>query len=251
MDIILSTRYYPKHTFERAKQVAAKLDTDYVKIPIKRYIEKHDLLSYRKTAELFDKPETEETKREFLFHYLDGRNHYSVKCNHSVPFVRVCQLCRHTVIKAYYAEAIKHKVKVVILGINEWAGLSQKRNSKKYNISGIRKLQPFKNKPAVYIVHLPFLLQRNSRQVLKILKKIGWIKPKGENFIESNSNSCLLARAAESKIKRILGFHPDSTRLSREVTVGFITKSQARKALEKTHDYKYSVREVLTKAGIL
>lgn len=247
----LDIGYYPKHTFLRAKQVASKLETDYTRIPIQKYIRENDKLSYKKTADLFDKPETEETKREFFFHYLSGRNHYSVKCEHSVPFVRVCQLCRHTVIRSYYTEAIKHGVSVVVLGINEWAGLSQKRSSKKYKISGVRKLQPFPDKPPVYVVHLPFLLQRNNKEVTKILKKMGWTKPKGEDFIESNANSCLLARAAESKVRRILGFHPDATRLSREVTVGFITKQQAQKALAKTHDCKYSVRQVLERAGIL
>lgn len=243
--------YYPEHIFSRAKQIAEKLNVDSVKIPIKKYIRKNDLLSYKKTAELFDKPDTEETKKEFFFHYLNGRNHYSAKCTHAVPFVRVCQLCRHTVIRAYYAEAVKRGINLIILGMNEWAGLSQKRSSKKYKISGIRKLQPFPDKPSVYVVHLPFLLQRKSKDVRKILKKLNWALPKGENFVESNSNSCLLARAAENKTKRMLGFHPDSTRLSREITVGFITKKQARKALQKINNCKYSVRQVLEKAGIL
>ena len=51
--------------------------------------------------------------------------------------------------------------------------------------------------------------------------------------------------------KRLLGFHPDSTRLAREVTVGFITKKQALKALGKIHPYKDTPRQVLEKASIL
>ena len=118
-------------------------------------------------------------------------------------------------------------------------------------ISGIRKLQPEKNKPAVYIFHLPFLLQRTSKKTKKILDRLGWKAPKGEDFIESNSNSCLYARSTERMAKRLLEFHPDSTRLAREVTVGFITKKQAIKALGKIHKYKYTPRQVLQMAKIL
>ena len=49
----------------------------------------------------------------------------------------------------------------------------------------------------------------------------------------------------------MLGFHPDSTRLAREVTVGFITKKQAHLALKKTHIYCRSVKRVLKQAGII
>ena len=61
----------------------------------------------------------------------------------------------------------------------------------------------------------------------------------------------LLARAAEGKARRMLGFHPDSTRLAREVTVGFISKKQAQQALAKINHYKHSVRQILQKAKIL
>ena len=70
-------------------------------------------------------------------------------------------------------------------------------------------------------------------------------------MIESNANSCLFARAAENKARKMLGFHPDSSRLAREVTVGFITKKQARLALEKVHRYNQSVRQVLGKAKVI
>ncbi len=239
--------YYPKHIFSRSTQVAKKLSIDHEIIDIRKYIRENDRKSYQMTAELYDRGNLQ----EFQERYLIGRKHYSVKCKHSVAFVRTCQLCRHTVIPAYYAEALKRGVKVVVLGINEWAGLSQKRDSEKYTISAIRKLQPFPDKPAIYIVHLPFLLQRTSKDTLNILKKLGWKIPCREDFIESNSNSCLFARAAENKARELLGFHPDSTRLSREVTVGFITREQARKALSKNHLYKYSVREVLQRAKII
>ena len=116
--------------------------------------------------------------------------------------------------------------------------------------SSIRKLKPFKNKPPIYIAHLPFLLQRNIKDTKNILKKLGWKIPRGEELIESNANSCLFARAAENKARRILGFHPDTTRLSREATAGFITKEQAKKALAKVHNYPHSVETVLKKAKI-
>ncbi|MFA6602039.1 MAG: hypothetical protein WCT02_04250, partial [Candidatus Paceibacterota bacterium] len=192
-----------------------------------------------------------ELKENFRKWYVEGRRHYSIKCTHNIPFVRTCQLCRRLVIRAYYGEAIKNGVQVVVLGINEWAGLSQDSQSKKFTFSAIRKLQPFKNKLPVYIVHLPFLLQRKIADTRKILKELGWKVPTGEFLIESNANSCLFARAAEIKAQKLLGFHPDTTRLAREVTVGFITKDQAKKALTKAHKYPLSVRSILKKAKIL
>ena len=153
--------------------------------------------------------------------------------------------------RAYFGEALKHGVNIVILGINEWAGLSQDSKSKKFVFSAIRKLRPFKDKPAVYIVHLPFLLQRKIKDTKKILKKLGWKVPRGEELIESNANSCLFARAAENKASRMLASNPDTTRLSQEVTVGFITKEQAKKALAKVHNFPHSVETVLKKAKII
>ena len=85
----------------------------------------------------------------------------------------------------------------------------------------------------------------------KDLAKLGWKPPEGEDLVESNSNSCLLARSTERMAKRLLEFHPDSTRLAREVTAGFISKNQALAALKKIHPYKYTAREVLQRAGIL
>jgi cytidylate kinase len=247
----LNTGYYPSHIFSRSKQVARELGIDHQKINARKYARLVDIKCFEKTAALYDENDSQELKENFRKWYTEGRRHYSIKCTHSIPFVRTCQLCRRLVIRAYYGEAIKNGVQVVILGINEWAGLSQDSESKKFVFSAIRKLQPFKDKPPVYIVHLPFLLQRRINDTRKILKELGWKVPMGEVLIESNSNSCLFARAAENKARRLLGFHPDATRLAREVTVGFITKSQARKALEKVHNYPLSVRSVLKKAKIL
>ena len=247
----LDTGYYPKHIFQRAKQVAKRLDVDYEKIDARKYMRPVDRACFEKTADLYDERDSLELKEKFRKWYVEGRRHYSVKCQHKIPFVRTCQLCRRLIIRAYYREAQKHRINVVILGINEWAGLSQDSESKKFVFSAIRKLQPFKNKPPVYIVHLPFLLQRKIQDTEKILRKLGWKVPRGERLIESNANSCLFAKAAENKARRMLGFHPDATRLAREVTVGFISKEQARLALEKVHNYNKSVRQVLKEAKII
>ncbi|MBI3633694.1 MAG: AAA family ATPase [Candidatus Vogelbacteria bacterium] len=242
--------YYPGHTFGRAKEVAKKFSVDYQMINIQPYIRDLDRKCYGEMAEMYDEPESLELRQRFLNLYQEGRKHYSIKCKHMMPFVRTCQLCRRTVIRAYYAEALRNKVRVVILGVNEWAGLSgAELGSGK--ISAIRKLKPYKNKPAVYVVHLPFLLQRTIEDTKKILKNIGWEEPKGEDLVESNSNSCLIALAAETKAKNMLGFHPDTTRLAREVTVGFLTKDEAKRALKKIHTSKHSVRDVLKKARLI
>jgi hypothetical protein len=247
----LDTGYYPKHIFRRAKLVAEELGVDHSRIDARKYMRPVDRQSFRKTADLYDEYESPELREKFRKWYVEGRRHYSVKCGHSLPFVRTCQLCRRLVIRAYYGEALKRGVQLVIIGINEWAGLSQDSKSKKIIFSAIRKLKPFKDKPAVYVVHLPFLLQRKIGDTRKVLNRLGWKIPPGEAFVESNANSCLFARAAENKARRLLGFHPDATRLAREVTVGFVTKSQARKAIAKIHNYPYSVRSVLKKAGVM
>ena len=237
--------YYPKHVIPRAGKVAKQLNVDFEAISIKKYIRKIDKTCYEKIAELYDKPYSKKLANMFRQIYSENRNHYSAKCRHAPVFIRSCRICRRIVIRAYYAEALKHNVKAIVLGMNEWAGLSKNK------FSAIRKLKPYKNKPAVYIIHLSFLLQRKISDTNKILRKLGWKKPRGESIVESNSNSCLLARAVESKARKLLGFHPDTPRLAREVTVGFISKAAAKKALNKIHDYKYSVRQVLKNAGIL
>jgi broad-specificity NMP kinase len=242
--------YLPETTIPRAKQMAKQLSTDHEVIDIRHYIRDIDVDSYEKTVQLYELPFTLETKKKFQEEYAKGRKHYSVKCLHSPVFVRTCQLCRRTVIRAYYEETLKIGAKAIVVGINEWTNLSAAQEGE-YKVSGIRKLQPFKDKPPIYVVHLPFILQRTSDQTKIILDKIGWVPPEGEDFIESNSNSCLYARSTERMAKRLLEFHPDSTRLAREVTVGFISKKQALKALGKIHPYDLSPRQVLERAGIL
>jgi len=251
MAFSLDTGYYPEHIFQRARQVAKQLGVDYERVGAKKYMRPVDRVCFQKTADLYSEHDSEELREKFRKWYVEGRRHYSVKCQHQIPFVRTCQLCRRLIIRAYYGEALKYGVGAVILGINEWAGLSQDNESKKFVFSAIRKLQPFKNKPPVYIIHLPFLLQRKIKDTENILRKLGWRIPRGERLIESNANSCLFARAAENKARRMLGFHPDATRLAREVTVGFISKEQARNALTKIHNYPYSVQRVLQRAKVI
>jgi len=243
--------YYPEHLFQRASAVAAGLGIDHKVIPIKKYITAASLQSYKLTADLFDASESPDLAKKFSILYGLGRANYSVKHSTPMPFVRSCVLCRKTVIPAYYAEAIRHGVRLVVLGMNEWTHLSQRVGSNKSVISGIRKLQPFAGCDPVYVAHLPFILGLTKDSLQHILDGLGWVQPAGEDLIESNSNSCLFARAAEGMAYRMLGFHPDETRLAREVTVGFIEKADARRALEKVHTFQKSVRQVLSEAGIL
>ncbi len=237
--------YYPQHIFSRAKKVAQDMGVPYRKIDIRSYIRKSEKCSYTLTARLY---ETCDDPSDFSHLYQVNRKEYSVKSYAEMAYVRACQICRKTVIQAYYGEALKCGAKAVILGMNEWAGLSKNK------FSAIRKLSPplctFEIKP-VYIVHLPFLLQHKIDDTAKILSEIGWKAPEGELLVESNANSCLFARATEKKAKALLGFHPDSTRLAREVTVGFITKDQAKRALSKENKSDLTVKQVLEKAGVL
>lgn len=243
--------YYPPSVFTRAARIAKKLGVPHVRIDIRPYIRDVDKKCYRLMADLYDEPETPALAAKFRKLYAEGRKHYSIKCDHALPFVRTCQLCRRTVIRAYYGEAIKRDARVIILGMNEWAGLS------KNGFCAIRTLEPSTagqspGRPtSVDIVHFPFLYQRKLSDTRRILKTIGWKLPPGEALVESNANSCLLARAAEAKAARLLGFHPDTTRLSREITAGFMPRGAAKKALAKTHRSKRSVRDVLEQAGIL
>ncbi len=178
--------------------------------------------------------------------YKLNREHYSVKDKTIMPFLRGCQLCRKVVIPAYYGEAIKRGVQIVVLGMNEWTHLSS--NGK---ISAIRKLQPFNDKPPVYIVHLPFLCGLQLGNLTKHLQNLGWTPPKNENLVETNGNSCCLARATQKSFFDCLGFHPDTTRLSREITVGFLSKEDVKEKLSIGREYNKTVREVLNEAEII
>lgn len=234
--------YYPPHIFGRAASVAAKLQVPHEVIDIRHHIRPLDHECYRLTSQFFEDHDSPEAYRSL---YVRNRQEYSAKSVATVPFVRACQLCRRTVIRAYYAEAVRRGISVVVLGMNEWAGLSG------YQFTAIRKLQPSADRPAVYVVHLPFLLGHTVYQTAEILDELDWRAPDGEVLVESNANSCLFAMATEERAKAMLGFHPDSTRLSREVTVGFITRDHAKNALSKPHPSDLSVRQTLEKARVL
>ncbi len=237
---------YEKNIFlNKAKLVAKKIGVDYKIIDIRKYISKKNKKSFEMMADLYDEKESVKLREKFLQLYNDGRKRYSTKNKESFPFVKPCQICRKVVIPAYYKEAIKHNVSVIIIGINEWTGLSNG------SFSAIRKIQPIASKPPVYIVHLPFLLQRKLSDVKKAIKKINWKKPKGENLVATGAHACLLAEACETKALRMLGFSLDSARLSREVTVGFITKRIAKKALKNPPRTRKTVRKVLQDAKII
>lgn len=249
----LDTGYYPSHVFSRARDVANKLGVPHEQIKIlnSEYLNDECFQCYEKSIALYDQPETDELSMQFLELYKESRQHYSVKDNTVMPFVRSCQLCRKVVIRSYYGEAVKRGISVVVLGINEWTGLAQTSAKgvgdieKQKHLSGVRKLQPTPDSPPVYVVHLPFLMRMSRKDTERTVRLFGWEEPANEDFIESNSNSCLFACAAEEKARRLLGFHPDITRLSREITVGFISKEEGRKALAKRHHYPHTVRAIL------
>lgn len=238
--------YLSPEVFLRAKKVAKQLRINHEVIDVTKYVKKTEKECFKKMADLYDEPENNNLKRKFKNLYKEGRKYYSTKCDISFPFVRPCQICRKIAIKAYYAEAQKRGIKVVIIGINEWATL------KDNYLSAIRKIQYIKSRQPIYIVHLPFLLQRNIKDTKKILKELKWKKPNHENFVNTGGGSCMLARACELKAEKMLGFHIDSARLARECTIGFITKKQAKEALAKYHKItEKTVREVLLDAKLI
>jgi len=233
----LDTGYFPGYIFRRAKVVAKACKADYKILPAKHYVTKKTIQKFRQMTRLYERND----KKEFMQDYVKGRAGYQ-------GIVRPCWVCRDILIRAYYNEALKHNVQIVILGINEWTCLKQSTTKKRVSFSAIRKLKPFKDKPAVFIVHLPFLLQVKLKDTRRILKKIGWNYYK---TVQSNAYSCLLACAAEKQLYKNLGFHPDTTRLAREVTVGFLSKKEARNALKRVKTCQETIKEVLNKAKLV
>lgn len=231
------TGYFHPYIYQRAINVAKKCEVDYEIIPVKKYITKKMLRRFHQMTELYRKNK----KDEFIKDYLKGREKYK-------GVVRPCWVCRELIIHARYFEALKRGVQIIAVGINEWTSLKQSTTQGKFVVSAIRKLKPFKNKPAVYIVHFPFLIQRKLKDTKKILKKIGW---NYYHSVQSNAASCLLACAAEKPLCENLGFHPDTTRLAREITVGFLTKQEAKETLKKVRKCKYTVPQVLKKANLI
>jgi len=234
-----------------AAAIAAQLNVPHEVVDLRPHIRPEDRVSYELTCDLYDEEESPQLADRFRQLYLKGRERYSVRCREPMPYVRVCQLCRRLVVPAYHREATRHGVRVWFLGTNEWVGLSQNPDNGRYVFSGIRRLQPPGADEPVWVVHLPFLLGARLGDTMKVLERVGWQPPDGEHVVESSANSCLLGRAAEDKATRLLGFHPDSMRLAREVTCGFLSRVEAERALSTPHPSSMSVREVVTAAGIL
>lgn len=249
--ITFVTGYYPPHIPSRAAAIAAQLNVPHEVVDLRPHIRPEDRVSYELTCDLYDEEESPQLADRFRQLYLKGRERYSVRCREPMPYVRVCQLCRRLVVPAYHREATRHGVRVWFLGTNEWVGLSQNPDNGRYVFSGIRRLQPPGADEPVWVVHLPFLLGARLGDTMKVLERVGWRPPDGEHVVESSANSCLLGRAAEDKATRLLGFHPDSMRLAREVTCGFLSRVEAERALSTPHPSSMSVREVVTAAGIL
>ena len=232
---------------KKIELITRKLKVDYEVINIADYITDTDRACFCGMADVYDKAlEKKISAEEFKKIYLEGRKFYSTKDNVIFPFVRPCQICRKIVIRAYYSEAIKRNIKIIFVGINEWAS----KNFNKY--SAIRRLKPYEDSPEVFIVHLPYLLQRKYADVLQILDNISCREQVIETAVKTGGNSCNLAGACESTAFELLGFHLDAARLSREVTVGFIDKNTAKHAIEggKIRNGK-TVREVLTECHII
>ena len=235
-----------KSVKEKINNITKCLGIDYQVININNYISDIDKQCFKQMSELYDEELTEKSKEKFREIYNEGRKYYSTKQQIVFPFVRPCQICRKIAIKAYYEEAVKRNIKVVFIGINEWA--SNKNN--KY--SAIRKLKPFENKPEVYIVHLPFLVGRKYEELPEILERIGWKREEGDHEVDTGGSACWLARACEKKANEIMGFHLDSARLAREITVGFIDKAKAKEAIKNgNRESEYTVKEVLKRGNII
>lgn len=232
------------------KKIAAitrKMNADYEVIDIGKYITETDRACFRGMADVYDRALSKKlSAEEFRNIYLEGRKHYSTKDDVIFPFVRPCQICRKIVIRAYYAEAVNRNIKIVFVGINEWA-------SKKFGrYRAIRRLKPHADLPEVFVVHLPYLLQRTYSDVLKILDEVSCKEQVVETEVKTGGNSCVLAKACEGTAFDLLGFHLDAARLSREVTVGFIDKQIAKRAVENgTVASDKTVREVLTECRII
>jgi len=235
--------YYPKHINLLAQFYANKLNIPHEVIDIRSYINKELRECFEQTAQLFDAPLEYQSAIEL---YQLNRQHYGVKDKTIMPFLRGCQLCRKMVIPAYYGEAVKRNIKYVILGMNEWTHLADGSH-----VSAIRRLKPAPEMPEVFVIHLPFLFQVSLTKVQELLSSIKWVPPRHEDLIETNGNSCCLARATQKPFQDILGFHPDTTRLSREITCGFLDRETVKTKLRNAREFTKTVRQVLQEADII
>ena len=221
---------------EKIERVCNNIGVKHEYIDMRPYVSHSDKECFKLTAEMYDKPIDENTSQIFKKIYFEGRKHYSTKDQTIMPFVRPCQICRKIAIKAYYGEAIKRNIRIVFVGINEWSGLSNN------TYTAIRELKPFPDKPSIYIVHFPFLVHRKLEDLEQILNKIGWEREDGDNKVDTGGSACMLARIAEIKSTEMLGFNIDESRLSREITAGFLDKKSALNAI---NNYKRPVNKTM------
>ena len=252
----VNTGYYPITMLERAKRGAVKLGLEHEVVDAREQITDCMRASYQRTATLFDElvaSPSKYTQDELYGLYLESRQHYSAKDDVSSLFPRICVLCRKAVIRSYYGYARRAGVKYVFLGINEWAALSKSavRVGSVGQFSGIRRIAPYADGQEIFIIHLPFVMDASLAKNTDILTSNGWIRPFGEHMVETNANSCLLAKVTERAFYQKLGFHPDSTRLGREVTVGFLRRGEALDALSRLSRVQWTATEVLRFSGIL
>ena len=247
----IDTGYYPISVLSRSKKVAHSLGCSHTVFDAREFLSDEIVSSYRKTAEFFETVAGQIGKDDYSETYNFTRKHYSIKENVSAPYPRPCVLCRRIVIRSYYELARQHGARFVFLGINEWVNLADTSRTGDFNVSGIRLLQPTPDSEPVYVVHWPFVAQTNLEINRNRLEILGWEPPYGEDLVEANANSCLLAKVTERDFARVMGFHPDSTRLAREVTAGFLPRSEALTALASVHRTLWSAREVLEYAKIL
>lgn len=231
---------------EKMNRVCKNIEVSHEYVDTHKYVTDVDRECFKLTAELYDEETNEKSSEKFKTTYFEGRKHYSTKDQTVMAFVRPCQICRKIAIRAYYEEAIKRNVRIVFVGMNEWTGLS------KNNYSAIRELKPFPDKPSVFIVHLPYLIGRKITDLDEILQKVGWTRETGDSEADTGGSACWLARIAEVKSTKMLGFNVDESRLSREITVGFLDKETALNALKKyEREIDKTMHEVLEESELL
>lgn len=231
---------------QKMSRVCGNLGVPHEYVDAHQYVTNVDKECFKLTAELYDEEINENSAQKFKDIYFEGRRHYSTKDQTVMAFVRPCQICRKIAIRAYYEEAIKRNVRIVFVGMNEWTGLSNN------SYSAIRELKPFPDKPSVFVVHLPYLIGRKINDLDEILDKVEWTREMGDSKADTGGNACWLARIAEVKATKILGFNVDESRLGREVTVGFLDKNTALNAMNRyDREVGKSMHEVLKESELI
>lgn len=245
--------YYPIPMIDRAKNAAKNLGVDHQVIDGRLCISEDIRTAYRITAQTYELLERNElSQAEFMEAYEQSRRRYSAKDTTPRSHPRVCVLCRKAVIRSYREIAKRTGAKYVFLGMNEWAHLAQSANAPlpSFDYSGFRRIS-LPEEEEIVVVHLPYIVGATlSRSWMRLTAK-HWELPFGEELVETSGNSCLFAKVTEVPFANMTGFHPDSTRLSREVTVGFMRRAEALRALSLVSPVSWNARELLKYSGVL